>query len=179
MWFFRLYRSARGLRAFIRRTRCPPRAGAAESQHLFQFFRPSPGRGAGANVNVETRSGTTNLHGSAYYFGRNETLDANNFFANATGVPKGEFRRSQPGGTLGGPLPWLKKRAFFFVSYQATRDVNAASLDSSIRTLSLPPIPQARTPASLGAVFGGQTGAFGATFPALPPRDFLVGIQRC
>jgi len=119
------------------------------------------GRGAGANVNVETRSGTTHLHGNAYYFGRNEALDANNFFANALGVPREEFRRSQPGGTLGGPLPWSKKRAFFFVSYQATRDVNAASLDSSIRTLSLPPIPLVRTPASLGAVFGGQTGAFG------------------
>src|SRR6266851_30629 len=52
-------------------------------------------------------------------------------------------------------------RAFFFVSYQATRDVNAASLSSSVRSLSLPPIPQIRTPASLGAVFGGQTGAFG------------------
>jgi hypothetical protein len=119
------------------------------------------GRGGGANVNVETRSGTTNFHGNAYYFGRNEALDANNFFANALGVHRGEFRRSQPGGTLGGPLPWSKKRAFFFVSYQATRDVNAASLDSSIRTLSLPPIPLVRTPASLGAVFGGQTGAFG------------------
>src|SRR3984885_2556038 len=119
------------------------------------------GRGAGANVNVETRSGTTNLHGNAYYFGRNEALDANNFFANATGVPRGEFRRSQPGGTLGGPIPWAKKRAFFFVSYQATRDVNAASLSNSVSSLSLPPIPQVRTPASLGAVFGGQTGALG------------------
>src|SRR6201981_663720 len=119
------------------------------------------GRGGGANVNVETRSGTTNLHGNAYYFGRNEALDANNFFANALGVPRGGFRCSQPGSTLGGPLPWLKKRAFFFVSYQTTRDVNAASLDSSIRTLSLPPIPLVRTPGSLGTVFGGQTGAFG------------------
>src|SRR5271157_4671103 len=119
------------------------------------------GRGAGANVNVETRSGTAELHGGAYYFGRNEALDANNFFANATGVPRGEFRRSQPGGTLGGPMPWSKKRAFFFVSYQATRDVNAASLSNSVSSLSLPPIPQVRTPASLGAAFGGQTGAFG------------------
>ncbi len=58
-------------------------------------------------------------------------------------------------------MPWSKKRAFFFVSYQATRDVNAASLSSSVRSLSLPPIPLVRTPASLGAVFGGQTGAFG------------------
>jgi Carboxypeptidase regulatory-like domain len=119
------------------------------------------GRGAGANVNVETRSGTAEVHGNAYYFGRNEVLDANNFFANATGVPRGEFRRSQPGGTLGGPIPWSKKRAFFFASYQATRDVNAASLSSSVSSLSLPPIPQVRTPASLGAVFGGQTGALG------------------
>src|SRR5258707_1327366 len=119
------------------------------------------GRGAGANVNVETKSGTADLHGNVYYFGRNEALDANNFFANATGVPRGEFRRSQPGGTLGGPMPWSGKRAFFFVSYQAIRDVNAASLRSSVSSLSLPPIPLVRTPASLGAVFGGQTGAFG------------------
>jgi Carboxypeptidase regulatory-like domain len=119
------------------------------------------GRGGGANVDIETRSGTAQFHGNAYYFGRNEALDANNFFANATGVPRGEFRRSQPGGTLGGPVPWSRHRAFFFVSYQATRDVNAASLSSSVSSLSLPPIPQVRTPASLGAVFGGQTGAFG------------------
>src|ERR1700745_2577321 len=58
------------------------------------------GRGGGASVNVETMSGTAELHGSVYYFGRNEALNANNFFANATGVPRGEFRRSQPGGTL-------------------------------------------------------------------------------
>jgi Carboxypeptidase regulatory-like domain len=125
------------------------------------------GRGGGANVDVETRSGNTQLHGNAYYFGRNEALDANNFFANATGVPRGAFRRSQPGGTLGGPLSRSRKRAFFFLSYQATRDVNAASLSSSVRSLSLPPIPQVRTPAALGAVFGGTTGAFGGV-PVAP-----------
>ena len=119
------------------------------------------GRGGGANVNLETRSGTSKLHGGAYYFGRNEALNANNFFANATGVPRGEFRRQQPGGTLSGPIPWTKKLAFFFVSYQATRDVNAASLASSVRSLSLPPIPTVRTPAALGTVFGGKMGLFG------------------
>jgi hypothetical protein len=119
------------------------------------------GRGGGANVLVETRSGTAELHGNAYYFGRNEALNANNFFANATGVSRGEFRRQQPGGTLGGALPWSRTRAHFFVSYQATRDVNAASLASSVRSLTLPPIPLVRTPASLGAIFGAQTGLFG------------------
>ena len=119
------------------------------------------GRGGGANVLVETKSGTAEFHGNAYYFGRNDALNANNFFANATGVPRGEFRRQQPGVTLGGPIPRSRKRAFFFVSYQATRDVNSASLASSVRSLSLPPIPPVRTPASLGAIFGGQTGLFG------------------
>jgi hypothetical protein len=119
------------------------------------------GRGGGANVLVETKSGTSQLHGNVYYFGRNDTLNANNFFANATGVPKGDFRRNQPGGTLGGPIPGAKKRAFFFASYQVTRDVNAASLASSVRSLNLPPIPAVRTPAALGANFGGQTGVFG------------------
>jgi hypothetical protein len=119
------------------------------------------GRGAGANVLIETRSGTAHLHGNVYYFGRNEALNANNFFANATGVPRGESRRHQPGGTLGGPIPWSRKRAFFFVSYQATRDVNAASLATSVKSETLPPIPLVRTPASLGAIFGGQIGVFG------------------
>ena len=119
------------------------------------------GRGGGANVIVETKSGTAQLHGNVYYFGRNEALNANNFFANATGVARGEFRRHQPGFTLGGPVPWSRKRAFFFVSYQATRDVNAASLASSVRSQSLPPVPRLRTPAALGAVFAGQTGLFG------------------
>src|SRR6201993_1304168 len=119
------------------------------------------GRGGGANVDIETRSGTAQFHGIAYYFGRNEALDANNFFANATGVPRGEFRRSQPGGTLGGPVPWSRRRAFFFVSYQTTSDVNAASLASSVRSLSVPPVPTLRTPAALGSVFAGQTGLFG------------------
>jgi hypothetical protein len=121
------------------------------------------GRGGGANVLVETRSGTAEFHGNVYYFGRNEALDANNFFANATGVPRGEFRRNQPGGTLGGPIPWSRKRAFLFISYQGTRDINTASLASSVRSLSLPPIPLVRTPASLGAIFGGETGLFGGT----------------
>ena len=119
------------------------------------------GRGGGANVLVETRSGTSQFHGTAYYFGRNDALNANNFFANATGVPKGDFRRDQPGVTLGGPLPAFGRRGFFFISYQATRDVNAASLAGSVRSLTLPLIPVVRTPGSLGAIYGGQTGRFG------------------
>ena len=71
------------------------------------------GRGGGANVLVETKSGTAQFHGNAYYFGRDDALNANNFFANATGVPKGDFRRHQPGATLGGPIPWVQEPGLF------------------------------------------------------------------
>src|SRR5260370_9400415 len=67
------------------------------------------------------------------------------------------------------------KHIFFFVSYQATRDVNAASLNSSVSSLSLPPIPQVRTPASLGAVFGGQTGALGGVAVARDGSNIKPG----
>ena len=92
------------------------------------------GRGAGANVDVETRSGTADLHGSVYYFGRNEALDANNFFANATGVPRGEFRRSEPGGTLGGPLPWSEEARLFlrFLSGHARYECGIVEQQRSI-----------------------------------------------
>src|SRR5260370_27833142 len=49
-------------------------------------FAPEFGRAPGANVGITTRSGTNELHGSAFYSGRNEALDANNWFANAAGL---------------------------------------------------------------------------------------------
>lgn len=136
-----------------------------EFKVLTSLYDAQYGRAAGANVNLETRSGGAEYHGSVYYFHRNDVLNANNFFANTTGTKRGKFLRSQPGATIGGPLlpflPSWRNRVFFFGSYQATRDVNGASLASSIRSLTLPPIPLDRSPESLGSVFGGQTGAFG------------------
>ena len=75
------------------------------------------GRGGGAVVQVSTRSGTNELHGTLFEFLRNEKLDANNFFN--SGNPKPPFRQSQFGGTVGGPI--VRDRMFFFVSYEGTR----------------------------------------------------------
>ena len=76
------------------------------------------GRGAGANVDIETRSGTANFHGNAYYFGRNEALDANNFFANATGVPKRRISAFATRGHFGWAGALVKEARLFlcFVS---------------------------------------------------------------
>src|SRR2546425_2921445 len=75
------------------------------------------GRGGGAVVEVTTRSGTNQLHGSMFEFLRNDKLDANNFFN--SGRPKPPYRQNQYGGTLGGPI--RRDRIFFFGSYEGTR----------------------------------------------------------
>src|SRR5215831_10942354 len=73
------------------------------------------GRGAGAIVNVVTKSGTNQLHGSGFDFLRNGDLNARNFFASSHDL----LKRNQFGGSLGGPIK--KDKLFFFGTYQGTR----------------------------------------------------------
>ena len=68
------------------------------------------------------------MHGSLYEYFRNDALNANNPFFKATGVKRPELKRNVFGGLLGGPI--RKDKAFFFVSYQGTRERNAASANS-------------------------------------------------
>ncbi|MET0553508.1 MAG: TonB-dependent receptor, partial [Vicinamibacteria bacterium] len=79
------------------------------------------GRAGGAVINVVTKSGTNDFHGSAFEFFRDKSLNANSY-NNKTVTPirdKAAFRIHQFGGSLGGPLQ--KDRAFFFVSYDGQR----------------------------------------------------------
>jgi len=87
-----------------------------EFRLLTNNFDAEYGHFGGSLVNVVTKSGANTLHGSAFFFARNENLDAMNFF----NVNKGAFSRYQPGGTLGGPIK--RDKLFFFVDYQATRE---------------------------------------------------------
>jgi hypothetical protein len=77
------------------------------------------GRAAGGVISVAIKSGTNQLHGSAFEFLRNDALDATNFFANRNLLQKPPLRYNQFGGTIGGPI-W-KDHTFFFFSYQGTR----------------------------------------------------------
>ncbi len=89
------------------------------------LYSADVGRSSGAVVDVITKSGTNQLHGSLFEFLRNSAMDARNFFS-----PKGtafpSFRLNQFGGSFGGPvvLPKLyngKDRTFFFVDYEGYR----------------------------------------------------------
>ncbi len=102
-----------------------------EFRILTNTFDAEYGRFGGAIVNVVTKTGTNQFHGSAYEFLRNEKLNAKNYFDQdqvdpSTQLPipnsaRGVFKRNQFGFTFGGPA--LRNRVFFFSDYQGTREV--------------------------------------------------------
>src|SRR6185503_13633820 len=86
------------------------------------LYDASYGRNAGSNVNVVTKSGGNNFHGSAFEFFRNDVLNANDFFRNRAGQPRGILKQNLFGGTVGAPIK--KDKLLFFFSYQGTRQIN-------------------------------------------------------
>ena len=93
------------------------------------------GKTSGGVVNAITRSGTNQIHGSAYEFLRNSHLDARNFF-DAPNQPTPPFKRNQFGGAVGGPI--VKNHTFFFVDYEGTRQ------SKGITTVATVPSQEAR-----------------------------------
>ncbi len=89
------------------------------------------GRFNGGVVNLSTRSGSNDLHGSLYDFFRNEQLNARNYFATA-GARKPEYRRNQFGATLGAPI--LHNRLFFFGGYQGEQQAIGITRISTVPT---------------------------------------------
>ena len=81
-------------------------------------YDASFGRNPGGQVNVVTKSGSNDLHGSLYWFHRNAALDARNFFAPAS-ESKPKYLRNQFGGSFGGPI--RENQTFFFVDYEGGR----------------------------------------------------------
>ena len=77
------------------------------------------GRNSGASISIATRSGTSDFHGTGFYFLRNEALNSNEFYANAQHAPKPLIRLGQFGFEMGGPIK--KNKTFFFGSYQYNR----------------------------------------------------------
>jgi hypothetical protein len=88
-------------------------------------FSAEYGRGSGAIVNVVTKSGANEFHGSAFDFIRNGDLNARNFFA----ASADQLKRNQFGGSIGGPI--LRNKLFFFGSYQGTQLRNISQANSA------------------------------------------------
>ncbi len=93
------------------------------------------GRSLGGVVNLQIKSGTNAMRGSAFEFHRDDAFDANNFFNNRAGRSKPDFQQNQFGGTLGGPI--FKDRTFFFADYQGHRENQGQTFLSTVPTLAM------------------------------------------
>jgi hypothetical protein len=87
--------------------------------NVISNFEPEYGRNAGAVVNIVSKSGTNQLHGTAGEYFRNDALDARNYF-NFSGQPKAQFHNNQYGASLGGPI--VRDKTFFYADYEGQQE---------------------------------------------------------
>ena len=99
-------------------------------------YAPEFGGKSGAVINIVSKSGSNNLHGSLFEFVRNDVFDAKNFFDSAAAhIPP--FRQNQFGGSVGGPL--RENRTFLFVSYEGQRVRKSLTQTFSVPTAAMRP----------------------------------------
>lgn len=96
-------------------------------------YNAEQGRSSAAQVSLVTKSGSNDIHGSAYYLHRNEALNANDFFLNRAGQEEGVFRRHLYGASLGGPI-W-KNRFFLFGNWERNEETLFDSAERSVPSL--------------------------------------------
>jgi outer membrane receptor protein involved in Fe transport len=128
----------------------------SEFRVLSNTFDAEYGRNSGAVINVVTKSGTNQWHGSAYEFFRNKVLDARGFLDPFTP----DNKQNQFGGTFGGPVK--KDRTFFFASYEGRRIVQGITADPTV-------VPSAAERA------GDFSQGFAATDPLFVPFAGSIG----
>ncbi|HEY7057959.1 MAG TPA: carboxypeptidase regulatory-like domain-containing protein, partial [Vicinamibacterales bacterium] len=119
------------------------------------------GQSGGAQINIVTRSGTNKFTGSGFYFGRNDALNATNYFIEKAGQPKDQLSRNDYGWTFGGPI--VKNRLQFFASQEWNKETRG-----SVRAAFVP------TAAERAGDFSGPS-ISGCTNPA--PLDPLTGAR--
>ncbi len=136
------------------RTGFRPYAFSQDAVQEFQVnansFPAEVGRASGGVINMITKSGTNQFHGSAFEFFRDKGLNANTFINNRIGAPKNPYHYNQFGGSFGGPVK--KDKAFFFLNYdqQKNNSTQVLTPNSLPTAAQLPTFQQYLTPYSLG-----------------------------
>lgn len=114
------------------------------------LYDATTGYSGGGNLNIVTRAGTKQHHGTVYEFLRNTVFNANDYFLNAGNKPRPLLIQNQFGASAGGPIPHGHE-TFFFVNYEGLRQKNGVT--GSV-TGSQPVLPSTRDATSLAAAFG-------------------------
>jgi len=102
----------------------------AEFSILTTNYAAEYGRTSGGVISAITKTGTNQFHGSAYEFLRNSSLDAANFFDNASGNGKPPLRRNQYGGSAGGPIQ--KDKTFIFGDYEGVKQALGSTVIDNV-----------------------------------------------
>ncbi|MSV30788.1 MAG: hypothetical protein EXQ52_18880 [Bryobacterales bacterium] len=98
----------------------PPADQVQEFNIQTNSFDAEYGHGGGAYINVTTRSGTNQIHGSLYEYLRNDAFNASNFFSKWNGLSRPPVRYNQFGGSAGGPA--IRNKTFWFFNYEGVRN---------------------------------------------------------
>lgn len=100
--------------------------GIQEFKATSSAFSAEYGRSTGGVVNITTKSGSNDFHGTAFHFFRNDALNANSFFSNRASLRKPALRHNQYGGNIGGPV--LKDKVFFFFNFEGAQISRATAI---------------------------------------------------
>ena len=103
----------------------PSTDAIAEFKMVRNSYGPEYGQASGAIISITTKSGSNQFHGGFFYAGRNDKLDANDWFTNHDGLPKAELRRNDWGYHVGGPV--IKNKLFFFWGQEWDREVRGVA----------------------------------------------------
>lgn len=109
----------------------PSLEAVAEVQVITNQFSAEYGRASGGRVNLRTRSGSREFHGSGFYFFRDEALDANTFRNNSLGLSRLPLQEHVAGFTFGGPVKPLRDTVAFF-SYELSKTLDSALIDTLV-----------------------------------------------
>jgi hypothetical protein len=127
-------------------------------------YEPQYGRASGGIVNVTTRSGTNNFHGTLWEFNRLSSYTSNTVLNAQQGLPKGKYTRNQFGFAVGGPI--LKNKLFFFGSTEWIHVRSAGVTTSAVPTPELLALSAPNTQEFFANYAGGKTFPFTKIFTA-------------
>ncbi len=110
----------------------PSTDAIAEFKMIRNSYGPEYGQASGAIISITTKSGENQFHGGFFYAGRNDKLNANDWFSNFNDTGKAELRRNDWGYHVSGPV--LKNKLFFYWNQEWNREIRGSSVTACVPT---------------------------------------------